>query len=106
MGRDIFKYSLSLRPEMDTPAALRDYMRQYQLKPGWTFLTGKPAAVDQIRRRLGFYDSDPVADADLARHTGMLRIGNLVRNCIWLPRMQSSLRARVIKHRCAFMHDA
>ena len=77
VGRDIFMYSLTLRPEMDTPAALRDYMRQYQVAPGWTFLTGKPTEVDLIRRRLGFYDTDPVADADLARHTGMLRIGNL-----------------------------
>ena len=77
VGRDIFMYSLTLRPEMDTPAALREYMRQYQVGPGWTFLTGKPAELDHIRRRLGFYDLDPVADADLARHTGMLRIGNL-----------------------------
>ena len=77
VGRDIFMYSLTLRPQMDTPAALRDYMRQYQVQPGWTFLTGAPADLDRIRRRLGFYDSDPVADADLSRHTGMLRIGNL-----------------------------
>ena len=77
VGRDIFMYSLTLRPEMDNPGALRDYMRQYQVQPGWTFLTGQPSEVDRIRRRLGFYDSDPVADADLGRHTGMLRIGNL-----------------------------
>ena len=77
VGRDIFMYSLTLQPQFDTPAALRDYMRLYQVQPGWTFLTGKPPQVDRIRRRLGFYDSDPVADADLARHTGMLRIGNL-----------------------------
>ena len=77
VGRDIFMYSLTLRPELDTPDALREYMLKYQVGPGWTFLTGKPAEVDRIRRRLGFYDTDPVADADLGRHTGMLRIGNL-----------------------------
>jgi protein SCO1/2 len=33
--------------------------------------------VDEIRRKLGFYDSDPAADADISRHTGMVRIGNL-----------------------------
>jgi protein SCO1 len=77
VGRDIFMYSLSLRPEFDSPQALRDYARQYDTGPGWTFLTGVPAEVDAIRRKLGFFDSDPVADADLARHTGMIRIGNL-----------------------------
>ncbi|MDB5745295.1 MAG: electron transporter SenC [Massilia sp.] len=77
VGRDIFMYSLSLRPAFDTPAALRDYARRYDTGPGWTFLTGKPMDVDAIRRRLGFYDSNPAVDADPARHTGMLRIGNL-----------------------------
>lgn len=77
VGRDIFMYSLSLRPELDTPAALRDYARRYGTGPGWTFLTGQPGEVDAIRRRLGFYDSNPAFDADLSRHTGMLRIGNL-----------------------------
>jgi protein SCO1/2 len=77
VGRDVFMYSLSLRPQFDSVQALRDYVRQYDIKPGWTFLTGVPAEVDAIRRKLGFYDSDPVADADLARHTGMIRIGNL-----------------------------
>lgn len=77
VGRDIFMYSLTLRPDFDTPAALRDYARLHGAGPGWTFLTGKPAEVDAIRRKLGFYDSDPVADADLSRHTGMIRIGNL-----------------------------
>jgi protein SCO1/2 len=77
VGKQIVMYSLSLRPEFDTPQALRDYVRKYGIGPGWTFLTGKPAEVDLIRRRLGFYDSDPVADADLTRHTGMIRVGNL-----------------------------
>jgi protein SCO1/2 len=76
VGRDIFMYSLTLRPEFDTPAALRDYVRQYDIGPGWTFLTGSPAEMDLIRRRLGFYDVDPVADAELSQHTGMIRFGD------------------------------
>lgn len=70
-------YSLSLRPAFDSPQALRDYVKLYDIVPGRTFLTGVPAEVDAIRRKLGFYDSDPAADADIARHTGMIRIGNL-----------------------------
>lgn len=76
VGRDIFMYSLTLRPEFDTPAALRDYVNQYGIGPGWTFLTGKPAEMDLIRRRLGFYDVDPLADAELSQHTGMIRFGD------------------------------
>lgn len=77
VGKDIFMYSLSLRPQFDTPDALRDYVRKYDIQPGWTFLTGKPAEMENIRRKLGFYDSDPKLDADISQHTGMVRIGNV-----------------------------
>lgn len=76
VGRDVFFYSLTLRPEVDTPQALLAYAKQFGLNPGWKLLTGKPAEMDAIRRKLGFYDRDPVVDADLSQHTGMLRIGN------------------------------
>lgn len=78
VGRDIFMYSLSLQPQFDTPAALNAYVQRYGIGPGWTFLTGKPAEVDNIRRKLGFYSTDPVEDADIGQHTGMVRVGNLV----------------------------
>jgi protein SCO1 len=77
VGKDIFMYSLSLRPQFDTPDALSAYVRQYDIQPGWTFLTGKPAEMEAIRRKLGFYDSDPLLDADIARHTGMVRVGKV-----------------------------
>ena len=95
VGREVFMYSLSLRPEFDSPAALRDYATQYGAGPGWTFLTGKPAQVDAIRRKLGFYDSNPVADADISRHTGMVRIGNLRANRWCMAPMLSSTRLLV-----------
>lgn len=76
VGRDVFMYSLTLQPEFDTAQALHEYVRKYGIKPGWTFLTGKRADIDVIRRRLGFYDPDPVVDANPKEHTGMVRIGN------------------------------
>lgn len=76
LGKDVFMYSLTLRPEFDRPDALAAYMKQYGIDSGWTFLTGVPAEMDVIRRRLGFYDIDPKVDANLAQHTGMVRIGN------------------------------
>jgi protein SCO1/2 len=76
MGRDIFFYSLTLRPEFDTPQALQAYAKQYGIKPGWTLLTGKRSDMEVIRRKLGFYDRDAQVDANLSQHTGMVRIGN------------------------------
>jgi protein SCO1/2 len=76
VGRDIHMVSLSLLPELDSPTALRTYMKRYGIGPGWTFLTGTRSHMDVVRRKLGFYDTDPAADADVFRHTGMLSIGN------------------------------
>src|SRR5471032_54369 len=76
MGRDIFMYSLSLQPEQDTPERLKAYAETFGVKPGWLFLTGGGADIELLRRRLGFADSDPLQDADLEQHIGIVRIGN------------------------------
>jgi protein SCO1/2 len=76
LGKNVFMYSLTLQPEFDTPKVLRDYVRSYHIEPGWTFLTGRPNEMEAIRRKLGFFNDDPRIDADLANHTGMVRIGN------------------------------
>jgi protein SCO1 len=76
LGKHVFMYSMTLRPDIDTPQALNEYVKRYDIPAGWTFLTGKPAEMDVIRRKLGFYNDDPVLDADLNLHTGMVRIGN------------------------------
>ena len=76
VGKDIFMVSMTLQPGFDSPQALNDYVKSYGIKPGWTFLTGEPKEMDAIRRKLGFFNDDPKIDADLANHTGMVRIGN------------------------------
>ncbi|KQT09614.1 hypothetical protein ASG30_13725 [Ramlibacter sp. Leaf400] len=73
-GQDIFMYSITLLPEFDSPADLRAYREQQGAN--WTFLTGRKADVEQLRRGLGFSDPDPQLDADITRHTGMVRVGN------------------------------
>lgn len=80
VGREVFMYSLTLQPAVDRPEDLRRYMRKYRVRQGWTFLTGRPAEVDLLRRRLGFYNLDAAADADLKQHTGMVRIGHDARD--------------------------
>jgi len=79
VGRDIFMYSITLKPEEDTPHALEHYVHMHRLKPGWTFLTGKPEEVNTLRRKLGFSDSKAVLDKDLTNHIGMIRYGNEAR---------------------------
>ena len=71
IGRDIFIVSLSIDPEHDTPAALAEYARTFEARPGWTFATGKIEEINSIRRRLGLYDSD-----DITQHMGLLTFGN------------------------------
>lgn len=80
MGKDLFFYSLTIKPEEDTPAALKHYaeMRNADL-PGWHFLTGDPYELKTIRYRL-FNMDHPGLDADLALHSGFLRIINDERN--------------------------
>jgi protein SCO1 len=79
VGREIFMYSVTLKPEEDTPAALKHYVHMHGLKPGWTFLTGKADEVNRLRRSLGFYDGKAELDKDLTNHTGMIRYGNEAR---------------------------
>ncbi len=75
VGREIFMYSLSLQPEFDTPEVLNDYAKRFDVRPGWSFLTGAAAEVEMLRQRLGYADIDPVLDADIFQHAAMLRIG-------------------------------
>jgi protein SCO1 len=75
VGREIFMYSISLQPEFDTPEVLNDYAKRFDIRPGWSFLTGAAAEVEMLRQRLGYADIDPVLDADIFQHAAMLRIG-------------------------------
>ena len=79
VGRDIFMYSITLKPQEDSPRALKHYVQMHKIKPGWTFLTGKPDEIDTLRRKLGFTDAKARLDQDLTNHTGMVKYGNEAR---------------------------
>lgn len=72
-------YSISLTPLDDDPPALRKYMASFGIDQGWTFLTGRPRDIDQLRTGLGFGGDDPKDVADLDNHSGMVRIGDEAR---------------------------
>jgi protein SCO1/2 len=39
-------------------------------------MTGAPADLELLRRKLGFTDPDPLVDADKSNHIGNVRYGN------------------------------
>jgi protein SCO1/2 len=76
LGRDIFMYSFTLKPEEDSPEVLRRYATAYRVKEGWSFFTGASDDMELLRRSLGFTDPDPRLDADKSNHIGNIRYGN------------------------------
>jgi len=75
VGRDIFMYSISLKPQEDDPAALKEYAKAHGVKPGWLFLTGDSYDVDTLRMRL-LSEFHPAIDLNPDQHTGMIRVIN------------------------------
>ena len=41
VGRDIFMYSITLKPKQDRPSVLRQHVAMHGIGPGWQFLTGR-----------------------------------------------------------------
>lgn len=74
VGKDIFFYSITIDPAYDTPAVLKAYAEKFHAGPGWLFLTGKAADIEQISKKLGLY-SDPAATRD--GHTAFVLIGDV-----------------------------
>lgn len=97
MGRDLFFYSISTKPEDDTPAALKHYAttRKADL-PGWSFLTGDPFDIETIRFRL-FGMNHPGFDLDSTMHAGTLRIINDSTNC-WTAVEAFASQKALLKH--------
>lgn len=79
VGKDIFFYSISIDPDHDTPAVLKEYKQEFDVGPGWTFLTGKREDIDLLALRLGMTDDPRITSGpgpNLDGHTPHLLIGN------------------------------
>ena len=70
VGRDVFLVSMTVDPETDTPARMKEYAQKFHAGPGWIFLTGKKENLDWALYKLGQY----VERKD--DHTTVLIIGN------------------------------
>jgi protein SCO1/2 len=77
MGKDLFMYSITLKPEQDDPAALKKFATMHGAinLPGWTFLTGDPFDIETIRFKL-FRVNHINFDLDLDFHASKLRVVN------------------------------
>jgi protein SCO1/2 len=76
VGKDIFMYSITLKPEDDGPEALKEYEKMHGIGPGWQLLTGKPGDIETLRKSLGFTYPNPLIDKDKSQHIGNIRYGN------------------------------
>jgi protein SCO1/2 len=52
-GRGVHFISISIDPETDTPQRLNTWSRRFRTEPGWTLVTGKRAAIEQIVKAFG-----------------------------------------------------
>jgi protein SCO1/2 len=57
--------SISIDPEQDTPARLREYAQQYGAKPGWDHYTGAFAVIGDVQRAFNAYRGDKMSHTPL-----------------------------------------
>lgn len=69
MGKSIFFYSISVDPTNDTPAALTEFKKKYEIGKGWTFLTGTVEDVNLIQKKFGL---EPAGDKPTEHSTTIL----------------------------------
>lgn len=71
VGRSINMISLSVDPQRDQPAELKKFADNFNVGPGWYFLTGAQPEIEPLLRRLAAYTTDPLD------HSTVLVIGNV-----------------------------
>lgn len=70
LGKEVRLISVSLDPETDTPARLKEYAARYKAGPGWLWLTGEADKVRQVLTGLGAYT------ADIQQHPPQVLVGD------------------------------
>jgi len=53
--------SITIDPENDTPKIMKDYLKRYNAKPGWDFLTGSRGDIDKVMRAFNAYIPDKMS---------------------------------------------
>ena len=81
-GKRVKFVSITVEPEVDTPAVLKSYAEKFDADPaGWSFLTGKSEDVQDVVRKYGAFakrvkpgDVDHLFLTSLIDRKGMLRV--------------------------------
>ena len=74
--QDVTFISVTLDPDIDTPAVLKEFSKSHDTGSDWQLLTGSKADITQLRLGLGVYDLNPELDKDPATHSGVAVLGN------------------------------
>lgn len=69
-GNEVLLISVSVDPVTDVPARMKAFLSRFGGAPGWVFVGGGKADVDELLRALGAYVSDKTD------HTPMILVGN------------------------------
>ncbi len=78
MGDKVWFVSISIDPERDTPADLKEFAQRNEVnEKGWVFLTGPKENVDHIVKKLGQYSDEVQA------HSTLMIAGN-IRTAHWM----------------------
>src|SRR5215212_10144695 len=67
---DAHLVSVSIDPEVDTPAKLKAWSRKFGARPGWTLVTGKKDDIVRLLKAMNAYS------ADYANHQPVTIVGN------------------------------
>lgn len=72
LGKDVFFYSVTIDPDVDTPEVLAEYRDRFGAS--WMFLTGGEDEIVELRRKLGLYVEE-IQDGSNNHNVNMI-IGN------------------------------
>jgi protein SCO1/2 len=70
VGQDVHMLSISIDPETDSPARLKEYAERFKARPGWYVLGGKKENVEFVLQKLG------LLVAQKQDHLNLFLIGN------------------------------
>ncbi len=72
IGKDVFIYSITIDPDVDTPEKLKEYKQKFGAK--WDFFTGDEQEIITIRRKLGLYIEELAEGSN--NHNVSMIVGN------------------------------
>jgi protein SCO1/2 len=99
IGNPIQFVSLSLDPERDTPAAMKEFATTHTADhDGWVFLPGKTENLYNKNTRLGQFTDD------LEAHSTMMLVGN-VKSAHWMKVLPHELPPQIIQKLELLMED-